>query len=114
MAVRLEGFNIQAAYKMAKKYRPKRVANRVWKYPSSKDVLEECCLRTIKEYIEKRRDTISIYLATWPILEACRQGKQWRGLVPRQWWWEQPMMFGDDDATGSEEQDDVEADSNTD
>jgi hypothetical protein len=100
----LEGFNIRAAYKMAKRHCPRRRANGVWEYPRSKDVLEECDLRIITEYIRKRRDTIAIYVATRPILEACRQGEQQRGLMPRQWWWEQPMTWSDDDATGSEEQ----------
>jgi hypothetical protein len=51
----------------------------------------------------KRQDTIAIYVATCPILEACRQGERQRGSMPRQWWWEQPMMWSNDDATGSEE-----------
>ncbi len=106
---RLEGFNIRAAYKMAKTHRPKRGANGVWEYPSSKDVLEECGLRTIENYIRKRRDTIAIYVATRPILEACRQGDRQRGSMPRQWWWEQPMTWSDDDATGSDTQDDAAA-----
>jgi hypothetical protein len=103
---RLEGFNIRAAYKMVRKYQPKRGADGVWIYPSSKDVLQECSLRTIKDYIRKRRDTIAIYVATRPILEACRQGERQRGSMPRQWWWEQLITLGDDDATGSEAQDD--------
>jgi hypothetical protein len=49
---------------------------------------------------------MAIYVATWPILEACRQGEQWKGSMPRQLWWEQPMTWSDDDATGSVEQDD--------
>ena len=82
---------------MAKRTRPRRRANGVWGYPSSKDILKEC------EYIWKRRDTIAIYVATR--LEACRQGERRRGSMPRKWWWEQPMTWSDDNATGSPEQD---------
>jgi hypothetical protein len=59
---RLEGFNIRAVYKMAKTYHPRRRTNGVWEYPSSKDVLQECGLRTFAEYIRKRRDTLAIYV----------------------------------------------------
>jgi hypothetical protein len=66
--VRLEGFNIRAAYKMAKRNWPRLSANEAWEYPSSKDVLKECGLCTIEEYIWKRLDTIAVYVATRPFL----------------------------------------------
>jgi hypothetical protein len=94
---------------MAKKHRPVQGTNGVWIYPSSKDVLKECGLHTIEEYICKRWDTIAIYVATQPILEACQLGEWQRGSMPRKWWWEQPMMFGNKAATGSEEQDNIKA-----
>jgi hypothetical protein len=91
---RLEGFHICLAYKMAREHQPRQGANHVWTYPRLADVLEECGVWTIAEYICKQRDTIAVYVATRPILEACRVGEWQRGSMPRQWWWEQPMNFG--------------------
>ncbi len=88
------------------------MSNTIEKKPSHFVVLVVLMPRRIR-YIKKRRDTsIAIYVATRPILEACRQGEQQRGLMPRQWWWEQLMTSSDDeDATGSETQDDATVDS---
>ncbi len=91
---RLEGFHIRSVYKMVQEHQLRQGANHVWTYPRLADVLEECGMQRIAEYIRKRRDTIAVYVATWPILEVCRVGKRQRGLMPRQWWWEQPMSFG--------------------
>ncbi len=88
---RLEGFHIRAAYKMARVHRPKRGEHGLWQYPKSADVLEECAMRPIAEYILVRRQTIAVYVADRSILETCRQGNRQRGSMPRQWWWEQPM-----------------------
>ncbi len=41
-------------------------------------------------------------MATWPILEVCREGKWQGGSMPRQWWWEQWMSFDVVDAVGSD------------
>jgi hypothetical protein len=99
---RLEGFHIRVAYRMTRRHRPKWGTNCVWVYTKSADVLEECIMRTIAGYIRKRRNTIAVYVATQPILEACREGKRQRGSMPRQWWWEQPMRFDVVDALGSD------------
>jgi hypothetical protein len=61
---RLEGFHVCAAYKMARKHRPKRGANEVWVYPKTADILEECGMATIAAYIQSRRQTIAVYVAT--------------------------------------------------
>jgi hypothetical protein len=90
---RLEGFHIRTAYKMAQDHQLRQGANHVWTHPRSADVLEECGMLTIAEYIRKQRDTIVVYVATRPFLEACRAGERQRGSMPRQWWWEQPMSF---------------------
>jgi hypothetical protein len=50
--VRLEGFQVCAAYKMARMHRLKRGANRVLVYPKTADVLEECGMTTITVYIQ--------------------------------------------------------------
>ena len=98
---RLERFHVCAAYKMARKHRPKRGLNGVWVYPKTADVLEECGMRTVAEYIQVRCQTIATYMATRPILTACVGGKWRRGLMPCQWWWEQPMCLDAENAIGS-------------
>ena len=98
---RLEGFHIRAAYKMAKQHVPRRGPGRQWTYPKSEDVLEECGLRTIGEYIQKRRDTIAAYVVGRSIFRDCMDLERKRGSVPRKWWWEQEMDLDAYDATGS-------------
>jgi hypothetical protein len=55
------------------------------------------------EYITIRRQTITVYVTTRPILIECRQGERKRGAVPHRWWREQQMDLDVDDATGSDE-----------
>ncbi len=100
---RLEGFHTRAAYRRAKKNRPKRGPNREWIYPRSEDVLKECGMKTMEEYILARRQTIAVYVAIHPILDKCRQGKRKRGAIPHRWWWEQLMDLDVHDAIGSDE-----------
>jgi hypothetical protein len=88
---RLEGFHIRAACRMAKENKPKRGPNWEWIYPRSEDVVKECGMKTMEEYILACRQTIAVYVVTRPILDECRQGKRKRGAIPRRWWWEQPM-----------------------
>jgi hypothetical protein len=99
---RLEGFHIRAAYRMAKKNRPKRGPNREWIYPRLEDVLKECGMKTMEEYILACRQTIAVYVATRPILDECSQGKRKRGAIPHRWWWEQPMNLDVHNAIGSD------------
>jgi hypothetical protein len=98
----LEGFHIRAAYRMEVKHKPRRGSGNSWIYPKSKDVLEECGLSTMEEYITVRRQTIAVYVATRPILHQCRQGERKRGAVPHRWWWEQQMDLDVNDALGSD------------
>jgi hypothetical protein len=102
---RLEGFHVCAAYKMARKHRPKRGANGVWVYPEMVDILEECGMATIAMYIRSCCQTIAVYVATRPVFKACMEGERWQGLMLRQWWWEQPMCLDAIDATGSDAND---------
>jgi hypothetical protein len=89
--VRLEGFHIRAAYRMAKMHKPKRGSGRTWIYPWSVDVLQECGLKTMEEYITIIWQTIAVYVVTHSTLNKCRKGQQKRGAVSCLWWWEQPM-----------------------
>jgi len=69
----LEGFHIRAAYRMAAvRHKPRRGPGNRWVYPKSKDVLEECGMCTLEEYIAVRRQTITVYVATHPVLIECR------------------------------------------
>ena len=102
---RLEGFHVRAAYTMARKQRPKRGPNGVWVYPKTADILEECRMRSIAEYIQVRCQTNPQYVATRLILTACVGGDRQRGSMPRQWWWEQPMCLDAEDAIGSDASD---------
>ena len=61
----------------------------VWKYPKSADVLRAARLRTIGEYIAKRRQTVLCAIADRPILEECRGAERRRGSPVRLYWWEQ-------------------------
>ncbi len=81
-------------------HKPKRGPGRSWIYPRSVDDLQECDLKMMEEYIGIRWQTIAVYLATRPILNKCRQGKQKRGAVPRLWWSEQPMYLDVKDTFG--------------
>ncbi len=69
---RLEGFHIHAAYRMAKMHKLKRGPGRTWIYPRLLDVLQECGLKTMEEYIGIRWQMIAVYVATCPILNKCR------------------------------------------
>jgi hypothetical protein len=87
----LEGFHIRAMWSMAQRHKPRQGPQKEWVYPKSEDVLQECGMKTIAEYVQIRRQMIAVYVATRPILQECRQGEQQRGAVPHRWWWEQPM-----------------------
>ncbi len=50
---RLAGFHICVANRMAWEHQPRWGTNRVWVYPKLADVLEECRIWTIAEYICK-------------------------------------------------------------
>jgi len=99
----LEGFHIRAAYRMVVRHKPRRGPGNRWIYLKSTDVLEECGMSTLEEYITVRRQMIAVYVATRPILMECRQGERKRGAVPHRWWWEQQMDLDVSDAIGSDE-----------
>ncbi len=64
---RLKGFHICAAYRMAKKHKPKKGPHHGWVYPQSSNVLQECSMATILHYIDIRRATIIRYMVDQPI-----------------------------------------------
>ena len=98
---RLEGFHIRAAYRMAKKHKPRKGLNQVWVYPATEDVLKECGMHSILHYIGVRRETIFRFVVDRPKLKMCMEGERRRGSAPRQWWWEQKMCLDDEDTDGA-------------
>ena len=87
----LEGFHLRAAYRMAQKHKPRKGLFGNWIYPSTKDVLEECGLHLVKDYIDTRRSTTVMYVVNRLILQECQEGERMRGSMLRQWWWEQEL-----------------------
>ena len=87
----LEGFHICAAYGMAQKHKPHQGLFGNWIHPSTKDVLKECGLHPMKDYINTRRSTIAMYVVNRPIFRECQEGEQMRGSMPHQWWQEQEL-----------------------
>ena len=75
----LEGFHIRAAYRMAKKHKPRKGPNHVWVYPAKEDVLKECVMHPISHYIAIRWETIFHYVVDCPIHDLCTAGEQRRG-----------------------------------
>jgi hypothetical protein len=83
---------------MVKTHKPRQGPQNEWVYPRLEDVLKECGMKTMAEYVQILWQTIAVYLATQPILQECRQGKRQRGAVLHLWWWEQPMDLDIPDA----------------
>ncbi len=82
---------MEAAWRMARKNKPRREQDGVWVYPVSELVLEECGLHTMAAYVKVRRNTVVQAIAGRPVFNACRESRRRPGTSPRQWWWEQPM-----------------------
>jgi hypothetical protein len=88
----LEGFHVRAAYKMVRKYKPRKGLFGKWNYPLTKDaVLKECGLHSMEEYIQNSQTTITMYVVNRPLYLECKEGEHRRGSMPRQWWWEQEL-----------------------
>ena len=59
-------------------------ADGTWFHPPTEGVLEEAGLRTIDEYIRRRRDTVRHFVRFRPIYEVCRQST---AISNRAVWW---------------------------
>jgi hypothetical protein len=57
---RLEGFHIRALWHMAQKHKPWQGPQKEWVYPKSEDVLRECGMKSIPEYMQIRRQRIAV------------------------------------------------------
>jgi len=71
---RLEGFHIRATYRMAWKHKPRKSLFGNWIYPSTKDILEECGLHSVKDYINTCYSTIAMYVVNWQYFRSARRG----------------------------------------
>ena len=71
------------------RYVSQEAGGETWVYPKSEDVLRAAHLRTIRESIAQRRQTVFQAIADRPILEACRGAERRRGSPTRLYWWEQ-------------------------
>jgi hypothetical protein len=89
----LEGFHIHAAYRMAWVHKPCKGLFGKWVYPSTKDVLKECGLHLVKDYIDTSCSTIAMYVVNQPLFLDCNKGKQRQRSMPHQWWWEQELSL---------------------
>ena len=83
--------------------RPKKRGDS-WVYPKSADVLRAARLRTIGDYIARRRQTVLRAIADRPILEECRGAERRRGSPTRLYWWEQEF----EEELSTEEEDEEE------
>ena len=83
----LDGFHVEAARHLTG-MRPRKRGDS-WVYPKSADVLRAARLRTIGEYIARRRQTVLQAIVDQPILEECRGAERQRGCPTRLYWWEQ-------------------------
>ncbi len=86
---------------MAKSNKPKQEAGGTWVYPQTEDVLEECGLFSIEEYVRRRRHMIVAYVVDQPLLAACREGERQRGTPFCQWWWEQDIELDEQPLTSA-------------
>ena len=86
---RLEGFHVRAARRMTG--RMPVLANGVWVYPKTEEVLAAAGLRSIEYYVRIRRARILKWVEARPIYRLCRAAVRKRGTPPRTFWWEQPM-----------------------
>ena len=82
----LERFHVRAAYKMARKHKPRKGLFGKWKYPLTKDAFEECGLYLVEEYIQTCLTRIAMYVVDHPLYLECREGERQRGSMPCQWW----------------------------
>ncbi len=48
---RLKGFHSQAAYQMVKTHKPQWGPRNEWVYPRLEDILKECRMKTMAEYV---------------------------------------------------------------
>ena len=81
---------------------PTEAQNGKWEYPNSAKVLESVGLRTIAEYIRKRRSTAMQFIVDRPIHALCLDAERQRGTANRQYWWQLPVDLPSDSSEGTQ------------
>ncbi len=89
----LEGFHIQCVHWMAWTHKHNCVPGNTWTYLVLFDVLMECGILTVEEYIQCRWQTVVAWVVDYPLFEACWEGKWMRGTPHCQWQWDQEMAL---------------------
>jgi hypothetical protein len=87
----MEFNHVRAAYKISWKHKPCKGSFGKWQYPSTKDVLKECGLYSIEEYLQTRSTGIAMYVVDRPLYLECSEGGRRRGSMLHQQWWEQEL-----------------------
>ena len=100
----LEGFHVEAARRLTGMRPSKRGDS--WVYPKLADVLRVARLRTIGDYIARRRQTVLRAIADRLILEECMGAERRRGIPTRLYLWEQE--FEEELSTKEEEEEEEE------
>ena len=89
----LTGFQIRAAWRMARRNKPRKLDDDTWVYPRSDEVLKEVGLFTIEHYIQKRRNTLSEYTESREIYKHCVESEAKRGTDPmKKYMWQQVSL----------------------
>ena len=78
---------MEAARRLTSMHPKKR--GETWVYPKSADVLRAARLRTARESIARRRQTVLQEIADRPILEERKRAERRQGSSIRLYWWEQ-------------------------
>ena len=59
-----------------------------WILPPTARILEKCKLRTVREYIARRKETVSDFMKSRPIYETCIKSTPSAGNVNQKVWWD--------------------------
>jgi hypothetical protein len=84
----LRSFHHRCARYIARRH-IKQKEDGTWFHPPSHEVLEECGLLPIEDYIQKRKDTVMKYARGRPILDECMASSQASGANGHFVWWSQ-------------------------
>jgi hypothetical protein len=86
MERKLQSFHHRCARFIAQEHIEKD-DNGEWKSPPSKQVLSKLGLRTVQEYIQQRKNTVSSYAETTNIFEQCKKSQPLASAPNQLVWW---------------------------
>ena len=87
-----------------------------WTYPDSGKVLGKVGLKSLVDYIRKRRSTVMRFIVERPIHALCMDAERQRGTASRQYWWQLPVNLpsADEAESSAGSEDDESTDSGDD